>query len=403
MDMRWECLVWDSEVTYGDFDTSFPSDQFWYISLFFCGHFAALSSGLRLIFRSVYDSKRCPVIHAKNPTARPTHWLAVSCSCAGTVYLTGRLYPDPRTTELNPFKGKRGHKNEEEWTDSSAYADKILGHVLYDAAGSAVLDHFAPIQENTECVFARTAKIWGAKPFIDTLSLGMHDFCTTSCADTESHPFLNLLYRGKCPEVSWCWYHRLHYYSTSDLLIDIFLLHDRSIPMFIKFINVGKSLRLDGFLFEIPHQEFGQSPESFGSGVRCLLKCLSDHDPAGRKCMDRSYIDKRGWYFEFDNESIFVTTFAPCYPSSHSRYGFGAQGCFVLFQPEFSFAAHDIGPDTPDTNWKAPSTVRDKIRVAYSNAGRPYVIRDTVYYPPVHDIVKPLGLDDPPIKWWTDK
>ena len=177
----------------------------------------------------------------------------------------------------------------------------------------------------------------------------------------------------------------------------------RSIPMFIKFINVARSLHLDGFVFELPHQEFGESPKTFGRGIRRLLKCLSDHDPAGRKCMDRSYIDKRGWYFEFDNESIFVTTFAPCYTSCHSRYAFGAKGCFILFQPDFSFATHDIGADTPHTNWESPSTVRDKIRVAYKNAGRPYTIRDTVYYPPAHDIVKPLQLHDPPVEWWKDE
>lgn len=271
----------------------------------------------------------------------------------GTIYLTGNTTHD-RPTEGNPFVRRREARNnvEAEMTNSSAYLDKILTFVSYDAAASEILDHFASVKQNTECLFARTSKIWGARPFLSTLSL-------------EDNVF-------------------------------------RSIPMFIKFCNVGQSLYLDGFLFEIPHQEFGQSPESFGRGVRRLMKCLSDHDPAKRKCMDRSYIDKRGWYFEFDKISIFVTTFAPCYPSCHSRYSFGAQGCFILFQPEFSFAAHDIGPDTPDTNWECPVTVRDKIRVAYKDAGRQYAIRDTVYYPPAHDIVKPLGIHDPPVEWWKE-
>lgn len=47
--------------------------------------------------------------------------------------------------------------------------------------------------------------------------------------------------------------------------------------------------------------------------------------------MNKSYIDKHGWVFEFNRET-FVTTFAPFYPASHS------EDAFVLCQPEISFA-----------------------------------------------------------------
>jgi hypothetical protein len=56
-------------------------------------------------------------------------------------------------------------------TNSSAYLDKILTFVSYDAAASEILDHFASVKQNTECLFARTSKIWGARPFLSTLSL----------------------------------------------------------------------------------------------------------------------------------------------------------------------------------------------------------------------------------------
>ena len=82
-----------------------------------------------------------------------------------------------------------------------------------------------------------------------------------------------------------------------------------------------------------------------------------------------------------------MTCFAPCYGSSHSRYGFGVEDyCFILFQPYHSFLFRDVGEDTPgfflfvfgylffslinyflgeSTSWDKPTTVRDKIRAEF--------------------------------------
>lgn len=175
----------------------------------------------------------------------------------------------------------------------------------------------------------------------------------------------------------------------------------RSIPALIKFLAIGPYCQLEGFLFEIPGEEFGSSPQAFGVGVRKLLTCISEADPAGVHCMRRSYIGGRGWFFEFAGTSIFITTFAPCYGEQHSRHAFGVNGCFILFQPEYSFAAKNLPPDTAVTNWENPQTVRDRIRVAYRDAGREYLIRDSVFYSPALDIVRPLdGRSDDVIEWW---
>lgn len=93
----------------------------------------------------------------------------------------------------------------------------------------------------------------------------------------------------------------------------------RSLPALAKFLIVGASLHLDGFLFELPGEQFGQTVEDFGRGVRRVLKCISDYDPAGFHCMNKSYLGKVGWSFEYGGTPIFVTTFAPCYPENHSR------------------------------------------------------------------------------------
>ena len=135
--------------------------------------------------------------------------------------------------------------------------------------------------------------------------------------------------------------------------------------------------------------------------VKRVLHVISDNDPAAFYCMDKSYIDKRGWVFEFNKCTLFITTFAPFYPQNHSRYTFSASNCYILLQPEISFAQHDFPPDTAQTNWDAPKTIRDKIRCSYKAAGRTYQIRDTIFYPMVHDIVKPLQENMEYIEWWT--
>ena len=97
-----------------------------------------------------------------------------------------------------------------------------------------------------------------------------------------------------------------------------------------------------------------------------------------------------------------LLTVCTCILSIH-RYAFGTDNAYILLQPMYSFAIHDIGEDTPKTNWNHPVTIRDKIRVAYKENDRGYYIRDTIIYPAAHDIVKPLkeGTGEI-IEWWKD-
>ena len=91
-----------------------------------------------------------------------------------------------------------------------------------------------------------------------------------------------------------------------------------------------------------------------------------------------------------------------CVQTSLFRYTFGVESSFILLQPMLSFAIHNISPDTPHTNWECPHTERDRIRVAYKSNNRGYLIRETVVYPPAHDIVKPLveGSGNL-VEWWA--
>ena len=114
--------------------------------------------------------------------------------------------------------------------------------------------------------------------------------------------------------------------------------------------------------------------------------------------MEKSYIEKPSWVFTFHQQTFFVTTFAPCYPASNSRFAFEAEHCYILFQPDVSFALHNIPPDTEHTNWDCPKTSRDRIRLAYRNAGRSYLVQKQ--RPLIYDIVKPLTSDLNFFEWW---
>lgn len=229
-------------------------------------------------------------------------------------------------------------------------SDAIVNLVSYNVEDTPSLHRFETVKQNSNCVFARKAKVWGSPDWNYEMNLGGNIF--------------------------------------------------RLLPMLLKFTIVGSSQKLDAFLIELPGNLYGAKLMDFGDGIYKVLKVISDNDPAQRHCMDKSYIDKRGWVFEFNKVTFFVTTFAPFYPESHPRYAFGASNCYILLQPEMSFAFHDLPPDTPDTNWKEPQTVRDKIRVAFRDAGRPYYIPDTISSPMINEILRPIDETDPVYEWW---
>eukprot|EP00743_Colponemidia_sp_Colp-15_P011961 GILK01013474.1.p1 GENE.GILK01013474.1~~GILK01013474.1.p1 ORF type:complete len:321 (-),score=30.08 GILK01013474.1:265-1227(-) len=213
------------------------------------------------------------------------------------------------------------------------------------------LSNFDIIKTSTECLFARQAKLWGSSDW------------NPSCSVAQN--------------VS-SWLHAFTLFGA---------------------IQRG----LDGFLVEVVGQEAGQTVERFATIVRMVLQALSDNDPSGYRCMEKDFLGKRGWVFSFDKREYFITTFAACYPSQHSRYAFGVRhSCFILFQPYSSFLWHNVGNDTPYTNWSNPQTVRDKIRVKYRSNGRGYPIpENTDSFPVAHAFVRPLyDSHRTVVRWW---
>ena len=227
----------------------------------------------------------------------------------------------------------------------------------YDAEDCEALRRFAPVVKMSRCLFAKGARLWGSKDYDETLSL-------------ESNVAA-------------------------------------SVPTLLQMLHRGEVEGLDGFVFEIRASpsvpgDLSSDLEAFAAAVRRLLFTISNMDPTGERSARKAYIHDRAWHFTFARFPIFVTTFAPCYGPTSSRYTYGAdpESAFVLLQPEYSFLRHDLPADTPHTEWDNPKTIRDRIRVSFRDAGQAYDIPNTVHYPASEHIVKALVRGQQAVRWW---
>jgi len=242
----------------------------------------------------------------------------------------------------------------------AAYAEGRELAAVSDFSRSEGAKHFEGVRKRTHCLFAPTALVWGNDWEDDCFGEDALDANVARC-----------------------------------------------LPRFYRFcLDVRAGRALDGFVFEVRGKQYSSDVASFAHTVRRVLTGISDADPSEASCIRKRNVGRRGWYFQFAREPLFVTTFAPCYSESNPRYQFGLHpdSCFVLFQPEESFFRHDLPPDKPRsaTNWDKPGDVRDRIRANFRRHGREYRIPETVSYPPAEFIVAPMcPLQDPPVHFWT--
>mmetsp|Transcript_25290 Transcript_25290/g.36682 ORF Transcript_25290/g.36682 Transcript_25290/m.36682 type:complete len:454 (-) Transcript_25290:546-1907(-) len=300
------------------------------------------------------------VAHLDLPTLSTRKWIAMGSVANSSVglyegldWLSRAHFASEQESTSN--SSSLDLKNPKKLEVSESSKDEVeLGYEPTEDEGNSTLRQFSVIKNGTECPFAKSAKLWGGKP----VPKGMNSIEEQAKANIQP------------------------------------------LTEFLKMSNEGK--KLDGFCIEIfGHDVSKGCPKELGECVRRYLTALSEDDPAGESMMHVNYIGSKGWRFRFGNTDFFVTTFAPCYPVTSSRYAFGASSAFILLQPEESFARRDLPFDTSFTNWETPKTVRDKTRVAFRAAGRGYHIPETTHYPPAEHIVKPLRDDgNDKIKWW---
>ena len=281
-------------------------------------------------------------------------WHAVGCSAYKKTGLMEGF--DWMSNALQDEQTESDSKGDDMTSTLSVQSDESgieLEHDATESGGNLTLQHFSDIKNGTECPFAKSANLWGG---------------------------------STCPPGS--------------TLEDQALAHVAALTEFVRQSRQGANV--DGFCIELDDAMATQgSPKELGDCVRRMLTTMSDHDPAGEQVMRKKYIGNRGWRFRFNKHDFFITTFAPCYPPTCSRYAFGTGRAFLLLQPHASFGRHDLPHDTPDTNWEAPKTVRDKTRVAFRAAGRGYYIPNTTRYPPAEHIVRPIDDDgNSVVRWW---
>lgn len=189
----------------------------------------------------------------------------------------------------------------------------------FAAKGIDVLHRFQPVRQ-TNCVFAEKAKLWAAPGFDGDLD-----------------------------------------YYTKFFVADCLLV----------FSAICDNEELDGFVIEIP-KEYCQSEMTFATSVNQILKTLASISPSGKDCMaNPESVDRKGWIFEFNSVTFFITSFAPFYPPTHCRFGFGIKHGYILLQPEVSFLRNGV-PFSSTSDHEKRTNIRRHISEAFRKADRPF-------------------------------
>jgi len=222
--------------------------------------------------------------------------------------------------------------------------DGFQGMKAYNPQDCKALDLFSAIKQNIECPFAKRSRLWGSPEWDSAKSLEEN---VEAFGDSLS-----------------------------------------------KFVNIAISEGLDGYVIAAP-EVYGRSIEDLSVFTKKILIKLNSMSPI-LPTMNQNFEDPN-WRFSYGGTSFFVTTFAPCYPKSNSRYAWGTGCTFILLQPEHSFDSANI----PKGHGAA---IRDVIRMAFKRNDRAY------YDPKIIDAaseaikyVKPLKLGSPPVEWWKAK
>ncbi|MBP9777676.1 MAG: HAD-IA family hydrolase [Rickettsiaceae bacterium] len=213
----------------------------------------------------------------------------------------------------------------------------------YDPSSSLSANTFKLIQKRIPCVYANNAKMWGAPEWLCNESID---------------------------------------YNVNNLVSSL-----------SRFSKICSNEGLDVYVVAAP-AVYGENIAVLAKFLKSLLFAIANSDKTNN-CMQQK-IDDPQWQYTFNNTRLFVTTFAPCYSSNSSRYNYGLNCTFVVFQPESSFNKNKI-PRGMDTK------VRDKIRGNFIKNGQEYdnkIMQSTLE---AIRYIKPLDLGDAPIRWWESE
>lgn len=245
--------------------------------------------------------------------------------------------------------------------DEDAFLDPVTRLICenavldYDPVACVAVAHFRQISRRAHCMFAAKASTWGSRDWDESMSL----------EDNVGRSMLAL---------------RRFLIATARGQVDIFVL-------------------------EIVGIEYFSSLAEFGLTVWRVLRVISEDDPKGVHALE-SFRDgqaDKSWLMSFGGVTMFVLTFCPLYPATHSRHMFGTNpsSCFLLLQSGAAFDGVGDFNLSPRELQTLPSLCglsdRDRIRASFLRAGCPFNIDHA------HCVVRPLDdfADEEP-HWWEE-
>lgn len=168
---------------------------------------------------------------------------------------------------------------------------------------------------------------------------------------------------------------------------------ERQAAALASFTRTMEAQHHDGFCIELP-AEYGATVDTLAVTVNRVLRGLAALDPSRDDCF-REPVETERWRFRFGGEIFFVVTFASCYGEDHARFTFGVDQTLILLLSDHAFSRY-----CPPGQERIPAFIRDRIRVAYAQAGRIYDMTHVLSPIEAHRFVKPLRLRQPSVRWW---
>ncbi|MHC6225098.1 YqcI/YcgG family protein [Pseudomonas sp. X10] len=169
-----------------------------------------------------------------------------------------------------------------------------------------------------------------------------------------------------------------------------------NIVRFLKFCEHSKISGSDGFVFTFEGKVHGKNIEQLCNVLYLTLSTIARYDDFARMSMATDFLADH-WRFMACDNIFTVLAFSPCYPEHNSRYSFGVDRVFLLFQPSSTFAKFS----DPHTS-RLPAGLKESIRERFSTANRRY---DPSISSPDRShalrFIRPMNLNDSPVEWWN--
>jgi len=283
------------------------------------------------------------------------------------------------------------------------------------------LQRFQTVLNGTECLFARTAKLWGSCAWVETMTLEENvsrNVEAFAASVRHARQAMDELHDLLLPSKTLPWedlgvfaekMKQVRKFASGGLPRPATCLQRvckrdqgifRAAELFLD--------RVDGFVLEIPGEHYSHDLRALSQTVYRVLSGLSRQDFKPRGEPFASGSPSSSWFFSFDGEPVTLTSFAPFYPITNSRHqfcnDFNRDCCYLLFQPESAFHFLESGPGRTKSqmDWEHPISAREKIRCLYRKHGREYDVanEDDGALPSSESIVRPLYLNQRSIKWW---